>query len=93
MSHCAACNLVLSLASGESFSGMVSWLQSLNKDLSLSDSVSPFAVGKVTVLALLVIVRIKWHHRIWFLIGDLVKIVMLLEVGGAHGPPLHQRNY
>lgn len=47
----------------------------------------------MTVLALLVIVRIKWHHRIWFLIGDLVKIVMLLEVGGAHGPPLHQRNY
>lgn len=72
---------------------MVSWLQSLNKDLSLSDSVSPFAVGKVTVLALLVIVRIKWHHRIWFLISDLAKIAMLLEVGMAHGPPLHRRSY
>lgn len=72
---------------------MVSWLQSLNKELSLSDSVSPFAVGKVTVLALLVIVSIKWYHRICFLIGDLVKIVMLLEVGVAYDSPLQQGSY
>lgn len=48
---------------------------------------------KVTILALLVIVRIKWYHRIWFLIGDLIKIAMLLVVGGAHDSQLQLRNY